>query len=268
MKELLRLLLPPICVKVIRTRQKYGWFGYHSTWEDARKRCSGYDSEAILIACRDALLKVKNGFAAYERDSVIFSRVQYSWPLLSGLLTAAVENGGSVNVLDFGGSLGSSYYQNLGFLKKCKNYQWNIVEQKHFVACGKDCFEDHHLKFYETIEECLSEQRPNVLLLSSVLQYLEKPHEMLERLIGFNIDYLILERTSFIEKKDDVILIQKVPPSIYDASYPCWAFSEKKLMELFAASYDVMAEFDALDKSNLEGMYFKGYILKNTKEKP
>ena len=52
----------------------------------------------------------------YERDSVLFDTIRYSWPLLSDLLRAASEDQNHLSVLDFGGSLGSSYYQNRVFL--------------------------------------------------------------------------------------------------------------------------------------------------------
>ena len=59
--------------------------------------------------------KVKNGEAVYERDSVLFDEIQYSWGLLAGLEKAALEHDGKLCVLDFGGSLGSTYYQNKQF---------------------------------------------------------------------------------------------------------------------------------------------------------
>jgi putative methyltransferase (TIGR04325 family) len=70
---------------------------------------TGYDSEIILEKTRDALLKVKNGEAAYERDSVLFDEIQYAWPLLTSLMWVAAQAKGILNVLDFGGSLGTTY---------------------------------------------------------------------------------------------------------------------------------------------------------------
>ena len=72
---------------------------------------------------------MKRGEAVYERDSVIFDHIEYSFPVLCGLLRAAVEDDGKLNVLDFGGSLGSSYYQKKGFLAVCKHLRWSIIEQ-------------------------------------------------------------------------------------------------------------------------------------------
>ena len=39
---------------------------------------SGYDSQLILDKVLTSTLKVKNGEAAYERDSVLFDEIQYA----------------------------------------------------------------------------------------------------------------------------------------------------------------------------------------------
>ena len=44
------------------------------------------------------MLKIKAGEAAFDRDSVLFAEVQHSFPVLAGLLRAAVESGNQLNV--------------------------------------------------------------------------------------------------------------------------------------------------------------------------
>ena len=266
-KKLLKSIIPPIIISGYRWAKTRGvtndiWSGNYSTWTEAQAHCSGYDSDIILEKVKNALLKVKNGEAVYERDSVLFDEIQYSFGLLAGLQKAALENDGKLCVLDFGGSLGSSYFQNKEFLGSLKELNWCIVEQAHFVECGKKNFEDDHLKFFNTIEECLEQHKPNVLLLSSVLQYLEKPHEWIEKFINFGIHYIIFDRTSFVESEKDILTVQKVPESIYTASYPCWFFNKAMLMRKLQTKYIVQISFDALDKSNLVNSYFEGFILK------
>lgn len=192
-------------------------------------------------------MKVKTGQAVYERDSVLFDTIQYSWPLLAGLLRAASENQNHLNVLDFGGSLGSSYFQSRLFLSHLRNLQWSIVEQKHFVECGKEYFEDERLRFYESIESCMAKEQPNVVVLSSVLPYLEKPYEILKSLFVLEIEYIIVDRTPFLLcGKGDWLTVQRIPPSIYVASYPAWIFDNEIFFGFFKTKYKLIAEFDAL----------------------
>lgn len=248
MKEILKELLPPILIKLHRhgLSGRYGYFGNYRKWEDAISDSGGYDADAILNKVKESLLKVKNGEAAYERDSVLFDSVQLSWPLLAALLWIASKNGNKLSLIDYGGSLGSSFYQNRRFILHLNELIWNIVEQPKFVDCGKCYFEDDHLKFYYTIDECLERHHPCAIIFSSVLPYLERPYEFLKSVIDMEIPYIIIDRTPFIEHGDDRLTVQKVPPSIYNASYPAWFFNQEKFLNLFSKDYELVAEFDAL----------------------
>lgn len=247
MKDILRDLIPPIFLKVYRRLGlRYGFFGNYRSWEDAKKASGGYDSDIILNKVKEALLKVKRGEAVYERDSVLFDKIQYSWPLLAGLLWIASQKGNKLNLVDFGGSLGSTYYQNRKFLTHLSELQWNIVEQNRFVECGRLYFQDEHLKFYYSLEDCFNEQQPEVILFSSVIQYLENPYDLLEDVKNKGFKYIIFDRTSFLEHGEDRITVQKVPAKIYASSYPAWFFNKEKFLNFFCRDYELIAEFDAL----------------------
>jgi len=238
-KQVLKNFIPPILL------QKKHFFGSYSSWEEAVKHSIGYSSDIILNKVKESALKVKAGRMACERDSVLFDKIQYSWPLLSGILWIASQNDNRLNLIDFGGSLGSTYYQNRQFLTHLKELRWNIVEQEKFVECGRNFFENEHIKFYYTIEECIKECNPDVIILSGVLPYLEKPYELLSGVIKKGFKYIIFDRTPFLEKEVDRLTVQKVSPKIYDVSYPAWFFNRDKFLSFFAEGYDLMAEFDA-----------------------
>jgi putative methyltransferase (TIGR04325 family) len=236
----------------------YGWHGNYSSWSEALEKSGGYDSEKINEKVRASASLVKNGLAAYERDSVLFYKAEYSFPLLSGLMWIAALNRGKLNVLDFGGSLGSTYFQNKFFLDPLTDLNWCIVEQPGFVETGNKNFADERLHFFASINECTESFDINVVLLSSVLQYLEKPFSLLEQVKSSGIKYILIDRTPFIEGADRITL-QKVPPSIYKGSYPCWFFNRKKFIDWFSEEYDKILEFDALDKANIRSE-FRGFI--------
>lgn len=234
-------LIPYLLSKI----NKYGRHGNYSSWQNAEKKSVGYDSNLILDKVKKSLLKVKNGEAIYERDSILFDEMEYSWPLLATLLWIANKNMGKLNIIDFGGSLGSTYFQNMHFLKDLSELHWNIIEQKKFVDCGKHYFEDDHLKFYFNLDECIAQQDPDAIILSSVLQYIESPYDLLEKIIGLNITHIIFDRTSFLEQGKDRITVQKVPSHIYDASYPTWVFEKEKFLKFFEGKYELIAEFES-----------------------
>ena len=80
-----------------------------SSWNEAKKASTGHGTEEIVTKVRDSTLKVKSGNAAYTRDSVAFDRIEYSWPLLAGLMWVASQSNNKLKLVDFGGSLGSTY---------------------------------------------------------------------------------------------------------------------------------------------------------------
>jgi putative methyltransferase (TIGR04325 family) len=253
-KELVKQFTPPVILKSYRkifTRMAHGenhLSGNYNSWNEAVAASTGYDTELILEKTKAALLKVKNGEAIYERDSVLFNEIQYTWPLLAGLMWVAAQSQGRLNVLDFGGSLGSTYYQNRAFLRNLPEVQWNIIEQPAHVNVGKEYFEDEVLKFFPNIEICLSETKPNVIILSGVLQYLESPYEMLNKLLDLPCDYLIIDRTPFSDMSNDRLCIQIVPESIYTASFPCWIFSmDCILRNITEHGFEIVTEFEGFD---------------------
>jgi putative methyltransferase (TIGR04325 family) len=273
-KDFFKIFLPPLVFSIFRflrtkkskSKEIETWSGDYGLWNDAKAKCTGYDSASILEQCKIALLKVKKGEAIYERDSVIFDKIQYSWGLLAGLQKAALENNGKLCVLDFGGSLGSSYFQNNVFLNSLVELQWCIIEQPHFVDCGKKYFESDQLYFFHTIEDCMVKFKPNVLLLSSVLQYLENPEDWIQKFVSLKIPYIIFDRTSVIEMNKNILTIQNVPEVIYKASYPCWFFDEKKLLKNFngyisLASFDSVCDGATILNSKVHANW-KGHILK------
>jgi putative methyltransferase (TIGR04325 family) len=234
---------PPAFVRWLRQKRRGGivFEGDYVTWAEAASHCTGYDTESILARVLDATLKVKRGEAAFERDSVLFNEIEYGWPVLAGLTWAAARNGGRLNVLDFGGALGSSYFQNRKFLQTLSEVRWNVVEQAHFVEAGQTNIQDEQLQFYKTIEDCLIQNKPNVILLSSVLQYLEAPTEIVKKLSTAGAVCLIVDRTPFSAHPKNKILVQRVPSSIYAASYPMWIFSHQKFKNMLEPDWNLVA---------------------------
>ena len=168
-------------------------------------------------------------------------------------------------MLDFGGSLGSSYFQCRDFLSVLPSLKWGVVEQAHFVNCGQGFLETEQLRFFITIADCMRQNTPNVALLSSVLQYLPEPYNVLDELINSRIPYIVIDRTPFGDHGVDWITIQHVPPSIYEASYPCRVFDKKGFLDKLLGRYEVIALFDGSDGTavaNGRGFTFGGMILR------
>lgn len=244
-------LLPPVVVRALRPR---GGRGIHfsdpyPSWAEAKGASTGYDVPSILEKVTNAALKVKRGEAAYERDSVLFDRIEYSWPVLAGLMWAAARDRGVLGVLDFGGSLGTSYFQNRKFLEGL-SVRWSIVEQPHFVRVGRESFEDEELRFHATLADAVAEAPPAVVLLGGSLQFIEEPYGLLESLARIPHRLLIVDRTPFSELDEDRVCVQHVEPVIYPASYPSHILSRPKFERWMAShGWRLLAPFEALEGS-------------------
>ena len=254
LKDMIRLITPPLFIHMgkrlrgTESTKVYGLSGDYRSWDEAMNASTGYDSGIILEKTKTALLKVKSGEAAYERDSMLFDEIQYAWPLLAGLMWVAARCGGRLNVLDFGGSLGSTYFQNRIFLSALSEVRWNIVEQSSYVGIGKACFEDDYLRFYADITNCLADTQPNIVLLSSVLQYLERPYTVFDQILELSCELVIIDRTPFWAGPTDRLCVQTVPPSIYPASYPSWIFSRPQFHSHIHGDWEIMVAFDNPDR--------------------
>jgi len=253
------------------TKPQYGWFGNYPSWQEVSAAAGGYDQATILNKTRDALLQVKNGTAVYERDSVLFDKKEYPFPLMACLLKSAALKKEPIHILDFGGSLGSTYYQVKDFISTAVCSSWNIVEQEHYINCGKENFEDEHLKFYISIEECLKDKKIDLILLSSSVQYLPEPHAFLKKLNSYDFDFIVFDRTAFHYGPADRLTLQTVPPEIYDASYPSWFFNEQNFFAHFNTKYKIICELPPYVEGeqimfidNQPEGFNKGFYLQNT----
>ena len=244
----------------------YPWAGNYANWETAKKVAGDYSNPAILAKVLPATLAVKSGEAVYERDSVLMEVPEYPEDLIKALLLIAGESNNQLSVVDFGGSLGSSYFQTRPFLQHLKQLEWSVVEQSHFVEAGKKHIKDEHLDFYNTIDE-VEITGKSVLLLSGVIQYLPEPIAFLKEQVLGKFTYIIVDRTAFIEGAPARITVQRVPKEIYDANYPAWFFPEQEFLDLFLPRYQVLASFKSFADPDLvsddgKNMYLKCYLFK------
>lgn len=229
-KAALKLLLPPAILAIAKrlSTPAVSFTGDYGSWEEASAGATGYDTQEILRRVLAATRKVAAGEAVYERDSVVFDHIEYSWPLLASLLQVAAERK-SLRVIDVGGSLGSTWRQNRKFLERLElPLAWRVVEQPHFVSIGREEFSDEVLRFYASIDEA-QEGGADVVLFCSSLCYLPEPRAFLDA-AARAAPYLIIDRLPLNSGEKDRIALQKVGEPIYTASYPVRLFSKENLL--------------------------------------
>jgi putative methyltransferase (TIGR04325 family) len=245
------------------------WVGNYRVWAHALALTDGYNNPGILEKTRQAIQKVRDGEAVFERDSVLLDQPEYPWELINFMMRVGYENKRKLQVVDFGGSLGSTYFQVRNFLKDITSVDWRVVEQKHIVDCGKKEFSSASLNFFYSVEDALSSfsEGPIVLILSGVIQYLEKPYEWMKHFMAHKFDYILFDKTLFSQKNEERIVIQNVPENIYKASYPCWILDITKLETTLGTDYNLSEAFNCFDglesvklqddRANFLGLFFE-----------
>jgi len=221
----------------------YGYSGTYDNWADAMTSSGGYqDPQIAKIVCESAR-SVFLGKVMYERDSVTFASRQYSFQIAAALMWVGLHNNRSLKVLDFGGGFGTSYVQNKPFLAMLDKVTWTIVEQKTFINEARRHFQKFGLIFSENIFQSLSEDKPNLVLLSSSLQYVENPWDVLTGIVESEVEMIVFDRTLFSDESLDFITQQRVPEAIFSALIPVWVFSESKFIEFMDRRYKLISCF-------------------------
>lgn len=251
-KAAFKQLCPPLLTPLARTlSQRLGsgdrnLRGDFATWAEAHAHSTGYDGAQILERVLHATRTVKQGGGIFERDSIVFQAAVPPYPLLFGLSSSASFAEGSLRVLDFGGSLGSSYALCRPYLKNIPHVHWSVVEQAHYVEAGRKEFADEELRFYDSIDAAATHEKPHVVLLSGVLQYLERPYEVLAQLAQLKIP-IIIDRTPWSDDANDHFTVQVVPASIFEAQLPFRIFGRDKLRDALTPSLQCLASFQTVD---------------------
>jgi putative methyltransferase (TIGR04325 family) len=241
----LRPFVPPAILPLWRRLRPPAveFFGNYANWATAAEHASSYDSAVILERVVAATRQVVAGEAAFERDSVLFDQIEYSWPLLASLLQVANECG-SLRVIDFGGSLGSTLRQNARYLQRLKMpVTWNVVEQEKFVNAGLAEFQTNVLRFHHSISNAAI-AGVDVVLFCSSLCYVAEPQRFLRETLATGARFLIIDRLPMVVGTQERIALQRVRDPIYAASYPVRLFAEQHFLASLLAEWCVVERWD------------------------
>lgn len=242
---------PPVITEFYRWMKADGrlyYFGSFGSWDEANKAAEkygkAYEADNIIGQVADAIQAVRKGEAVFEQDGVLFYEENNIYEFLASLFYILLHCD-KLGICDMGGSLGSTYFR-YRHLLPMDRISWNVVEQKHYVDYGKDNIPE--IDFYYSIEECFDSKGDiNVVLLLSVLPYLEDPYGMLDRIYVKKPKYIIIDETvcNIDDNEEEHIVLQHVPASIYEATYPSHIFNRKKMMGYFEnAGYRKVFEWD------------------------
>ena len=234
------------------------------SWQEAVERSDGWDADAITTKSLDAALKVRDGLAEWEQDTILSQKILYSPAILAMLVLALSRSRERLSVIDFGGNLATNYYQNrkvLGALAGTR-VTWTIVERPIFVELGRQHFARDGLDFHASIDDALRALggAPDAFLFSGSLQCLAEPIASLDRVAASRVSVLAFDR--LLVSPDDAhrVYVQCPDPEYYyPATYPTWCFAKTPFIEyLGAKGYALVEDFTQTPDAQFDhcGMVF------------
>ncbi len=243
LRRTVRLLCPPLFLQLYECLTGVRYFGNYPDWESAAAECDGYEADLILKTVMSSVEKVLRGEAVFERDSQLFFTEAPEGELLAAVLLAAAGKK-ELSVIDFGGGLGSSFFQNRRFLEELPSVSWNIVEQRNFVDAGKRLPMPGCVRFYDRLEAALQDRTPDIIIFSCVLPYLPDPWRILRLAREVEPEFIFVGRTLLRYQQDhERIAIQKVPARLYQARYPIRLIGDRQLLKFMDERYRLVSRY-------------------------
>lgn len=174
-------------------RNNHSWLaliGPYDSYEEAAQRSSGYESKVILDKVYKAVVDVLEGNSAYERDGTTFA-IRPSIDHLRRILSTHLKENDVV--VDFGGGLGGAFVNNRDLFSHLNRYI--VVEQSNFAESGRELSHKHELGIHFVDDIFHLPVKPDIVILSSVLQYLSDREKVLCEIDRLQPRCIIIDRT-------------------------------------------------------------------------
>lgn len=261
-KQIVANVLPPVAVRGLRSilRRKSNepspasfleFDGDYASFSEAAEHSIGYDSEIIAkgAARRFAAMLAENATAEID------SRFQIVHSALSHVVDRIGKN--RISVLDIGGGAGT-YYFVLNRLMSSMNLDWTILETETMV---RECSRiSQSIQFVTEMPEA----NYDVALISGALQYIDHPYELLVGTAA-HARWIILTRLPVQKSGRDRIVVQHVPPQIYEGSMPMVCFDEQTLLKHLSEIGEIVLSWDVAADSRSwlsYGFQSRGYLVR------
>lgn len=226
-----------------------GFHGPIASWDEAVRASDGWDASIITVRTLAAMRLLRDGQVAGERDSLTFDKPRHSEIVLAGLCAALARGSDLFRVIDFGGSLGTHFFQCHRLLQPlldARRLEWLVVERPVLVDLGRQEFARDGLKFFASFDEAAASggdvAPADLVMFTGSLQYLRDPLEVLRSVAETRAPLLALDRVRTSSGKTHGVYVQQPSDQThYAASYPCWVFGKELLIrEIEALGFDLL----------------------------
>lgn len=125
----------------------------------------------------------------------------------------------------------------------------------YFVDAGRKYIQNKKLFFQIDVKSYFAAQTPDMILLSSVLQYLKDPYSVLGLIAESGTSLILIDRMIMSVLDTNRVFLQKKLKAIYEVSYPVWSLSQQKIIAFMAQrSYVLWKMLSISEFSNLKNI--------------
>jgi putative methyltransferase (TIGR04325 family) len=192
-------------------------FSLAKDWETAKRRTSGYEGKATLksLTSRIETLKTPTDLPQDDRLSEIVKAIRDS--------ELQINSTRPIRVLDIGGSFGEHFFHLQNLIPEY-NFEWTVLETEgHCSIIPEFLTSTQGLWFIS--KPPTGDQFFDIALLSSVIQYVDDPYELLTMALRIS-DSVIVNRLPLSTCSKDRVAIQRPGLMGSKGSYPVHIFSE------------------------------------------
>lgn len=189
------------------------------TWEEATDASHGYESNVVI----HTMYGHENSHGKNFSLTLESRHVQ-----IVAALGVAIQQKETLRVLDVGGARGE-YFEIVQNLFSGTKIDWTVLETPSLVPrTVSERRGNSQITWTSEQSTCIGPF--DVVLLSSVLQYVEKPNELLQDMSRLT-SKLIINRLPLISGLQDEVAVQHLRMYGRRGSYPAWFFSESRFLE-------------------------------------
>ena len=169
--------------------------GHYPSYAAALADATGYDCMAIRLQVESVVRALVSGEVAYERDGIGYREIPSNL-MVRKLLEQHLRSNDIV--VDFGGGLGSTFLNHADLFSS--NCQKIVVEQPLFAKRGEELSNSlrKNIYFQDSLEGI---EKADIVLASSVLQYIDNYTDILRRIVAVNPRLIIIDRTAFASRE-------------------------------------------------------------------
>lgn len=247
-----------LMTRLRRSGNRYGWSGDYGSFAEAQ-------AEAEVIDSNDYVVDVVRKAKVDGRHTLATPTGPGLEPggAVAALATALTHRapGERVRILDFGGALGSHYFDAKRLYRDAFGFEWVVSETNTMADAGNEHFANEELRFVADWREA-KDLEPSVVLVRGALQYIEDPIETLRGLLSYGPGHIVLDVLPLIPGERDRLTIQRLRSR--PGAYPCWFFSERLWLEILEEEYAVRLRWELRgNHEKLDGtkVRFQGLLL-------